>query len=192
MSTDNSIQKIPNKFFNKYDFIKISATILLTLSLVYFFNVLNKNIRVPLDDNLISTRDMINYYNQYSDAQRINICYKANDTPRSGKLEGFPMRTEDLIEIINNNKYRTAEGLKVKPDTILFYLGRDGTSNLCGPTTGKIKLIAVGMKNKKLMVPENPGEWNDKAKSSIYDKADPCPGPGCPPSPAAFFTDNVQ
>lgn len=191
MPTENQPRETEKNFFQKRDLIIIGATILLTLAGVYFFNIIfhitaKDHTAV---DNRISTNEMINYYNQYIDASPIPIWYDMDGRHVSGKLEGFPIATADLEEIINRNKFRGPSGQNIKPDKILFYIGQDGTSTYEGQTYGNMKLIAVGVKDSKLMIPENRDHWSDKDKSSIYDKADPCPGPGCPPRPASAHQD---
>ncbi len=184
MPTENNFKKTSNTFFDKRDIVKMGATVVITFVAAYF---LFSNIDTPAPpntNNLISTIEMRNYYNQYTDSERIPILYDLNGSQQVGKLEGFPIATSDLEDIIHNNKYTGITGQKIMPDKILFYLGQDGTFNdSMGQKHGNIKMIAVGVTGIKLMVPTNQPDMNNKFKSSIYDKAMPCPGPGCPTKP---------
>ncbi len=184
MPTENNFQKTSNTYFNKKDFVKMGGTVLFTLLVVYSLNII-LNPAPPLDaSHLISTIEMRNYYNQYTDSARIPILYNVNGSQQVGKLEGFPIATSDLEDIIHNNKYTGTTGQRILPDKILFYLGQDGTfDDSMGQKYGNIKMIAVGVTGSTLMVPTNQADMNNKLKSSIYDKAMPCPGPGCPTKP---------
>ncbi len=166
----------------KSDFLKIGGTVIITLLVVYLINS-NSNLDQPdpgIKDHLISTSEMIDYCTQFGVSNKIPIWYDLEGTPQEGMLEGFPIAISVLETIIENNACRDNSGLLVKPDTLLFYLGQDGTTTNRQITHGNIRLIALGMKNGKFMIPKSPNDWGDKTKSSIYDKALPCPGPGCP------------
>lgn len=170
------------KKFLRSDFFKIGGSVLVTLLVVYLFNsILNFDQDDPISkDHRITTTEMIDYYSQYTNAERIPIWYDLGQGQREGKLEGFPIATAELEEIIHNNKYSGFLGHDIKPDTILFYLGQQGTSTYRGKTRPNMRLIAIGIKNKKLLIPDSRDDWGNLNKSSIFDKALPCPGPGCP------------
>lgn len=185
MPTETNPRGNANNFFRKGDFLKFAVTVLLTLGAVYVFNPFNNIAPLPsIDvDNRISTDQMIDFHSQYINDKPITICYEESGRIELGNLVGYPMATRDLEDIMYRNKVRSASGSIVRPDKIMFFMGQDGTTRYDRHYYGNIKLIAIGVKDGELMVPENRDFWSDKNKSSIYDKADPCPGPGCPKAP---------
>lgn len=107
------------------------------------------------------------------------------DPPGSGNfktenLQGFKFNAMDLDEIINANKIVDPMGNPVKPDEIIFYLGKKGHFGVYPFRHANMHIIAAGMKAGRLLIPASAADQADARKSSVFDKADPCPGPGCP------------
>lgn len=87
-------------------------------------------------------------------------------------LEGFKIKASQLLEIINNNKNRI--GTDTADNVFIFF----GASNIQS-TLPDYNIIAIGEKNGSLMMPTSAADQANATKSSIYDKALPCP-PMCP------------
>lgn len=87
-------------------------------------------------------------------------------------LNGFVFNAADLDQIINKN-------IIAKPDEVIFYLGQKGTfkTHWYEGKHGNMHIIAAGIKEKQLLYDRQ--YPSDATKSTIYDKADPCP-PNCP------------
>ena len=126
---------------------------------------------------------MRDYFHQYIDSNSLPLQYDSSGNQRVGQLEGFRISAIDLDSIIHYNRYNLNNGQRIIPDEVLFYLGQNGTFNDSGQRRGNITIIAVGVKNSQLMTPTQAPDISNKLKASIYDKAMPCPGPGCPEKP---------
>ena len=129
-----------------------------------------KNINTSVS-TAISWNEALSLLNTYLDMQPLMIDISENGGTRQVPLQGFTLQADQLQEIISNNK---SGG---NADAVMFYLGAERP--LPGNTTPRYNLIAVGVKNGALMIPLNERDWDNPAKSSVYDKADPCP-PFCP------------
>lgn len=192
MPTEAKLQNKGKKSFFKTDFAKMGGTALVT-SLIFLAVIFSSEIANifapasdtseqlnPFDNELISANDLINLRNAYNN-------FKALKTLNNGKvvnLECFVFSTAILEDIIHTNKKTDLNNIPIVPENVMFYLGEDGTFP-AGILNNKphYKLIAIGMKGKDLMLPNEKNDYSNKFKSSIYDKASPCPGPGCPPPP---------
>ncbi len=191
MPPENSVQNRPHKSFFQTDFVKMGSAVLATLLAVYLFNGFTKQESVLSISHSedISTNDMSDLFDQYIKFKPLDLMY--NDPQESqnhvySKLHGFRYKASDLDSILHNNRIKDNAGNSVIPDEVIFYLGQQGTwkdGRLFPQTHGNIHIIAVGIKNRQLLIPASSVDRADKKKSSIYDKADPCPGTGCPSPP---------
>jgi hypothetical protein len=119
----------------------------------------------------ISWNEALTLRNNYVENQPLMIDISENGGTRQVPLQGFTLQADQLQEIISNNK---SGG---NADAVMFYLGAENP--LPGSTLPRYNLIAVGIKNGALMIPLSERDWDNPAKSSVFDKADPCP-PFCP------------
>jgi len=115
----------------------------------------------------ISWNEAVSMRTKYVARTPLKMEVSGNQVP----LEGFTIQANQLSEIISNNK---SGG---NADAVMFYFGAEDPAP--GSTLPKYHLIAVGIKNNALMIPSDQRDRNDPTKSSVYDKADPCP-PFCP------------
>ena len=184
MATETKLLNKGKTPFLKTDFAKMGGTALLT-SLIFLTYIYYANIAYPIfpaDDgnNLISFTDAQGLIKQYKDDKPLKTL---DDSNHVKNLEAFIFSRSVLEDILYKNKLLKAGQ---KTDSILFYLGQEGTfpdnTDQDHPYPN-YKLIAIGMKNKSLLLPKNTSDYSIKEKSSIYDKAKPCPGMGCPPPP---------
>ena len=140
-----------------------------TISTVSFENN-SKN--APLSER-ITWEDAVELRQEYKKYKPLQVEHKGTsgrDSETKASLEGFVFDAQQLAEIINYNRSREA------PDKVIFYFGQKGVADAnTASEHGIIKIIAVGMKNNKLLV----NDFNNEGKSSVFDKADPCP-PFCP------------
>lgn len=186
MTTETNSSKLMKKSFYKTDFFKIAATALITslIFLTYFyFTDITYPVVSPNDMNkLISVTDAQGLIQQYKDDRPLKTLDAGNQVQ---KLEAFIFSRAVLEDILHRNKILDDYNTPQKPDAILFYLGQDGTfpdnQDQQHPYPN-YRLIAIGMKNGALLLPKE-NDYSNKLKSSIYDKARPCPGMGCPPPP---------
>lgn len=183
MPTETKLLKNGKKSFFKTDFAKMGGTALLT-SLIFLTYIYYAEIAypiVPTDDinQLISVTDAQSLIKQYKDDKPLRTIDTDNQVK---KLDAFIFSRKVLENILYKNKLLK---LQDTTDNILFYLGQDGTfpdnTDQDHPYPN-YRLIAIGMKNKALLLPKK-GDYGNENKSSIYDKAKPCPGMGCPPPP---------
>ncbi len=190
MTTENNAQNRKRKFFHKTDFVKMGGTVLVTLLALYLFNGFSK--KCQTDSSFmsidISANKMLRLHKDYMDFEPLDLRYKDSPTDQDykyDKLRGFRFSADDLDAIINNNRIvDKVTGKPIRPKEVMFFLGQEGKWK--DPATKRdrpeMRIIAIGMKSDEtLMMPENKSDYNDKTKASIYDKADPCPGSGCPP-----------
>ena len=184
MPTEAKLQNKGKKSFFKTDFAKIAATAILTslifLTYIYYADITHPI--VPADDinQLISVTDAQGLIKQYKDDMPLRTLDAGNQVK---KLDAFIFSMPVLEDILHKNKLLKAGQM---PDDILFYLGQDGTfpdNTDQDKPYPNYKLIAIGMKNGALLLPKDTTDYPLKNKSSIYDKAKPCPGMGCPPPP---------
>ncbi|MCC6817094.1 MAG: hypothetical protein IT267_11835 [Saprospiraceae bacterium] len=135
-----------------------------------------KNTLTSINSNesgAISWNEAMSMRNKYKELAPLKIEYNGQNGKQINTLEAFKISATNLLEIIQNNK----SGNGYNADHVVFYLGaKDPTDGNSLPT---FQLIAVGMKNNQLMIPANVNDKNDPSKSSVFDKADPCP-PFCP------------
>lgn len=106
------------------------------------------------------------------------ICYAQGVQGSDGQVvpKGFKLNARNINEVINNNQ-NGEKGNKIA-DELMIYFGAqqmpDGTS--------KLQLIAVGVEKAVGqpygVIMKNP-VGSDRQKSSVFDRADPCP-PNCP------------
>ncbi len=182
-------QKSTTKFFDRKDILKIGAAVVVTFLVTSLYFNQKKHIFSISHSEDISTNDMYDLYNEYNSFQPLPLMYNDPEGSQNqvyANLQGFRYKAEDLDTIINKNKIKDENGISVKPDQVIFYLGQKGTwqgQEIIPSRHGIIHIIAVGIKNEQLLIPQTKPDRADKTKSSIYDKADPCPGPGCPPPP---------
>jgi hypothetical protein len=105
----------------------------------------------------------------YSNSAIMKTKYTESGTEKIEVLKGFVFDWDDINEIVRHNHSG------IKPESIVFYLGQDGSfMDGSGKEWPIINLIAVGMENMKILSEGIAGQ-----APSIYDKADPCP-PNCP------------
>ncbi len=198
MPTEINAQKSTRKFFHKTDFVKMGGTVLVTLLAVFLFNIfsnesstyslVSKSVDIPADT-------LLQLFKNSQDSKHGNIMlrYKENETDavyKYDKLWGFRFNADDLYAIIRENKIKDDNGVSIMPKEVMFFLGQDialWKKNPFSSAHPNIRIIAIGvttdsMGKLQLMLPEKK-DYNDAKKSSIYDKADPCPGPGCPTKP---------
>ncbi len=185
----NSVLNRQRKPFYQTDLFKIGASVVITFLVTSLFFNQKKYIFSISHSEVISTNDMYDLFNEYNSFKPLPLMY--NDPAGSqnhiyGNLHGFRYKAEDLDTILHYNKIKDNMGNSVIPDQVIFYLGQKGTwqgKGIIPSRHGNIHIIAVGIKNEQLLIPQSPAARADKKQSSIYDKADPCPGPGCPPPP---------
>lgn len=115
----------------------------------------------------ISWNEALSMRTKYVARTPLKIESSGNQVP----LEGFTIQANQLSEIISNNKSGGSA------DAVMFYFGAEDPAP--GSSLPKYHLIAVGIKNNTLMIPSTERDRNDPTKSSVFDKADPCP-PFCP------------
>ncbi len=190
-------QSSSKKFFYKTDILKISSAVIITLTIVYLtnFTFYSTPINFSFVGNKITTDEMVILCEEYAKGNPITTIWEdPTRNLKNGVLEGFPILTSDLLDIINNNAIKDPinPSVSVIPDVIMFYLGQNGTTRYGLRNYGNIKLIAVGSKEGQLLIPPRGTEWRYVNAASIYDKANPCPGPGCPTKPTARLTPNEQ
>ncbi|NOT36703.1 MAG: hypothetical protein HOP11_04945 [Saprospiraceae bacterium] len=114
--------------------------------------------------------------NKYKTLQPLKVEFDNPNNPGTKTiqtLEAFKISASQLLAIINNNK----NGGGYNADNVVFYLGAKDPEP--GYTIPSYNIIAVGMRNNALMIPITEADKADATKSSVYDKADPCP-PFCP------------
>ncbi|MFZ1705276.1 MAG: hypothetical protein WAT79_13090 [Saprospiraceae bacterium] len=127
---------------------------------------------VPIS-SAISWNEAVALKNKFKTLQPLMMEVSGNSGSEQIPLEGFKIQASQLLEIINNNK----SGGGNPADFVMFYLGaQDPTS---GMTLPSYHMIAVGMQGDNLLIPTSESDKKDASKSSIFDKADPCP-PFCP------------
>lgn len=187
MTSENNFKKTSTTFFDKKDFLKMGGTFLVALIIASSFNIFSKKIPTSISSRSVpvSLETMDNYNSDYNKFNPLHIRYvdtEGSTNYKYGYLQGFRFSTKDLDSIIHKNRSRL-KGKKVIPDEIMFYLGQDGTYDHDGETYGNIRMIAVGVKDSVLLIPPDPADRGTMSKYSIYDKANPCPGPGCPTKP---------
>lgn len=192
MTTNYNDQRTTPKFFQKSDFLKIGGTVLITLLVVYIFKPFHPGIPALAKSHstLISAREFQDLSSQYMRFKPLNIRYvdrEGSTDYRYGQLQGFRFSAIQLDSIISHNQVMEG-GRSVIPDEVMFVLGQNGTYSHDGMENGNYNLIAIGIKDERLLLPPE-DKWSDKKESSIYDKADPCPGPGCPPQPSSRPSD---
>lgn len=128
------------------------------------------------ESSAISWNEALALKDKYLELAPMKIEYVNPSNPNTKlikTLEAFKIKASDLIEIIQNNK----SGNGYPADNVMFYMGAKAPAS--GYTLPSYQLIAVGMRNNQLMIPAIGSDRNDPNKSSVYDKADPCP-PFCP------------
>ncbi len=190
MPYENNFKKTSKTFFDKKDFLKIGGAVILTLLVASLFNIFSPKIPASLTSHSapISEKELYDYNQAYNNLNPLLIKYveKEGSTDyKYGNLQGFRISAKNLYAIIRKNMSEDENGNRKFPDEVMFYLGQQGTFDYNGKTYGNINIIAVGVKNSVLLIPSDPAERTNSSKSSIYDKADPCPGPGCPLPPPA-------
>ena len=155
--------------FHKSDFLKMGIAVAVT-ALVFFIFFYKSAHPVPLTGGRMSWNDAEALIAEYRRAPiMIESLGSAGDTVRT-PLQGFQMDAGEIDEIINYNRNGlNGNGLA---DHLMIYFGatRDSTG------LSKLQLIAVGVKDGVLM---KNADGRESRKSSVFDKADPCP-PNCP------------
>lgn len=119
----------------------------------------------------ISWNEALTLRSDFKSRSPLKIEVEEGGTIKQLPLEGFTIQANQLLEIINNNK---SGG---NADAIMFYFGSQDPAP--GFSLPRYNIIAVGVSNNELMVPTNERDWSDPNKSSVFDKANPCP-PMCP------------
>lgn len=189
MKTETDSSKMMAKSFYKSDFFKIATAVVITsmIFLIYIYNITERTPPVPLGDpnKLISFKEAQTLIQEYNNDGHLKTLDENNNVRT---LEGFMFSRSVLETILHSNKVRSASGKIQSPDSILFYLGQEGTFQDNTDSQGQqpypiYRLIAIGVKNNSLMIPTNAADYSNANTSSIYDKARPCPGLGCPPPP---------
>jgi len=194
MPTEAKLQNKGKKSFFKTDFAKMGGTALVT-SLIFLAVIFSSEIaaliKPPMKEyfanDTISVYKMETLRKQYIEGtpiKKLNVNGNKVDT-----LQGFVFSKTALKNILLHNEVKGSLGFSKKADAIVFYLGQEGTfPDDINPTINRpiYNLIALGAVNDgdslKLILPA-PADYNNANKSSIYDKAKPCPGMGCPPPP---------
>lgn len=156
------------------DFAKGFYACLFLMSVGLFFAFSNKTTQKNTDEHVseaISWNDALAMRNKYLASSPLKTEMNNQGTITLKSLEGFSIQADHLIEIIQNNK---AGGTA---DAVVFYLGAEEPAS--GFSLPRYNLIAVGRNSSGLMIPTNERDKSDPSKSSVFDKADPCP-PFCP------------
>lgn len=127
----------------------------------------------PFVSEKISWKDAIILKDEYEAFTPLRVWNTA--TRQFEKLKGFKFKADHLREVLNDNVIGGSD-----VDEVIFYLGKKGRTSQDGRSYENIHVIAAGMKAGRLLIPASAGDQADARKSSVFDKADPCPGPGCP------------
>lgn len=187
----------------KSDILKMGATALITCLAFYFFSPtantfpfsMSKDRPPSYGSEPISADTFFNLTNNYRTRDPFLLRYQNNPNDAEyqyGNLEGFRFSVSSLEEIIHNNNVLDGNNKPIQPDEVMVYIGEDSMRwrkpGLLSKKRPNIRIITIGVhKNSngqsELMLPKDKRDYNDKSKSSIFDKADPCPGPGCPQTP---------
>lgn len=138
-----------------------------------FFTPANTDIKpgILTASTAISWNEAVTLKNKFKNLQPLKMETTGPNGINQVPLEGFTIQAAQLLEIIQNNK---AGG---QADAVMFYLGAEDPQQ--GFTLPKYHIIAVGVNANGLMIPANDRDKSDPGKSSVFDKADPCP-PFCP------------
>jgi len=160
------------------NFVQISLTALITSA---FFIIPMANTRTGLISERAAPRQRITWkqatdmQKEYLDFRSLRVFIPENDRhEQRQKLKGFTFPADTLREILDHNLSGET------PDSVYFQFGQEGTfgDDFLGGLfrdSGHMRLVAVGVKNGKLLITEKtPGTG-----ISVFDKADPCP-PNCP------------
>ncbi|MFZ1800882.1 MAG: hypothetical protein WAU24_13530 [Chitinophagaceae bacterium] len=195
MATETKLLNKGKTPFLKTDFAKMGGTALLT-SLIFLAIIFSSEIAdiFKPKQNPLFANDPISEYTM--DTLRKN--YQTGEYPikklngtKVDTLDGFVFTKDALKEILLHNKVKSSFLSSKKADAIIFYIGQDGTfqddkdPSILRPN---YKIIGIGITqqgtNSNLILPPNPNrDVKDGNITSIYDKAKPCPGMGCPPPP---------
>ena len=157
------------------NFVQISLTALIT-SAVFVLPMANSETGLfkpkPVDSMRITWQQALDMQTEYLRFRPLRVEYPEGDSHANREdLKGFVFLASDLKEILNNN------GSGEIPDKVYFQFGQEGEF---GDTwfgfhhSGNIRLIAVGVRNNKVLNTSSNG-----LPISVFDKADPCP-PMCP------------
>lgn len=91
-------------------------------------------------------------------------------------LKGFSMSARAINEVINHN--RNENGNEIADELMLYFCKSKDDNGV-----SRLQLIVVGVENevgdKYGVIMKNDKDGNDTLKSSVFDRADPCP-PNCP------------
>jgi hypothetical protein len=134
-------------------------------------NTQTKSGEIISASSAISWNEALTLRNDFKSRSPLKIEVDEGGAIRQLPLEGFSIQASQLLEIINNNK---SGG---NADAVTFYFGSQDPNP--GFSLPRYNIIAVGVSNNQMMVPANERDWSDPNKSSVFDKANPCP-PMCP------------
>lgn len=149
-----------------------SCFVLMSCLLLFAFKAPNGGILSPtMMSSAISWNEALALKNKYLSSNPLKIEISGQGGTSQQPLEGFTINAAQLLEIIQANK------VGGKADEVVFYLGADDPAP--GFTLPRYNLIAVGKNAGGLMIPNNDRDKSDPSKSSVFDKAEPCP-PFCP------------
>ena len=130
------------------------------------------SVEVITASSAISWNEALALRNDFKSRSPLKIEVEEGGSVRQLPLEGFTIQANQLMEIINSNK--SGGGVA---DAVTFYFGSQDPAP--GFSLPRYNIIAVGVSNDKLMIPAIERDWNDPNRSSVFDKANPCP-PMCP------------
>lgn len=159
--------------FHKTDIIKMGGTALVTALVFVVFNLFsaNGNTFYFAKSDRISWKDALKMQKEYvPNRQHLKTRVGSGDSV----LRGIVFDARQLDEIINHNRHPT--GTDSTADEVIFYLGKDGESGGWLSKYPNMHVIAAGMKGRYLLID---ADQSTATKSSVFDKADPCP-PNCP------------
>jgi hypothetical protein len=183
MSNQNSPGKNERKSFYKTDVAKIIYGMLLAVAFMYVYNNMTGSTEsfTMAKSERISWTCATKLKDEYLKFKPMSV--RVARTPGvpgdtvEKKLEGFVFDAKQIDDIINHNLLLPAG---VQADELIIYFGQSGTFNsgLLGlKKRPRLHIISAGIKAGQLLIDKN--NPDDKLKSNVYDKADPCP-PNCP------------
>jgi hypothetical protein len=165
--------------FTKKDRIQISSTALITSLVLIGLNFLSgtaeNSVGIYKSGTISKEKadSLRKEYREFKHTMQIKYINQRSMKDTFAVLEGFEFEASDMDEIVNHN----ASG--DTPDKVIFYFGKDGGFNHGGILNSRknanMHIIAIGVKNNKLLTGSLHPLTNLMLPPSIKDKADPCP-----------------
>lgn len=170
--------------FHRSDIIKMGGTAILTSLVFIVYNLFSgsENTFDFAKSDRISWNEADALRDEYLKFKPLRVQYDDPANPgtnKIGDLEGFIINARQLDEIINHNKSPYKGGTDSTADEVIFYLGKKGKFGIPPFDKAHMHIIAAGIKSDTLLIPSSALDQTNATKSSIFDKADPCP-PNCP------------